>query len=447
MSASFVAMTRRWRLAATPCSTRALAALEEQRGAYASFALAAVDGHLLARIRRLLLSSAGAPPRTGAAVAIRLSLLPIGALLLSHAADARPTGTMRQTEAGGTTRLASETSGTNVSCRSPLFTRTYKVDPLTFLDGARAALNSEQPAVPLNSSDTTNATVQQLVRDYLRNEAGVAFPPVLLGATPAADPPEKALIYNHGNGMLLVRASLQELDRIERAVTKANQPIPQVLVEVKFAEADDRLIRDLPLGSLLTNSASPVMITNAILRSAVNGVPAQPGALPNSPPTRATKTTRLDATAQPGKVRLLTPEQLKAVLHAMEQSSGAAFLAAPRVTTRSGQQAQVAIIELKNIATSLEPSGAMDAITTTQVPLGPCMDVIPTVREDGRTIDLTVLPSLTEFIGYAIPNPYRPKDLQPLPLPRFRTRQTVVRAAVPDGQTVAIVGFGPSDPE
>ena len=65
------------------------------------------------------------------------------------------------------------------------------------------------------------------------------------------------------------------------------------------------------------------------------------------------------------------------------------------------------------------------------------------------TINLTVIPTVTEFLGYDEP----PKNskvevmengkarLVDLPLPRFRVRQMVTHAAIRDGQTLVLGGF------
>jgi type II secretory pathway component GspD/PulD (secretin) len=81
-----------------------------------------------------------------------------------------------------------------------------------------------------------------------------------------------------------------------------------------------------------------------------------------------------------------------------------------------------------------------------QVETGPVLDVIPRVLADGHTINLTVIPSFTEFLGYDHP-PRGPKGVgantaQPPPvLPKFSLRQTTANLNVWDGQTVIIGGM------
>jgi general secretion pathway protein D len=81
-----------------------------------------------------------------------------------------------------------------------------------------------------------------------------------------------------------------------------------------------------------------------------------------------------------------------------------------------------------------------------QVEIGPVLDVIPVVLSDGYTINLTLIPSLTEFSGYD-PNPVIPGVnvanvvLVPTILPRFTVRQVVSTVNIWDNQTVVLGGL------
>jgi general secretion pathway protein D len=86
---------------------------------------------------------------------------------------------------------------------------------------------------------------------------------------------------------------------------------------------------------------------------------------------------------------------------------------------------------------------------TTPVPLGPTLDVIPYVSADGFTIQMTIIPTILEFIGYDDPGAFivqaqngngLPLTAQ-LPLPHFRVRQVTTTAIVWDGQTVVLGGL------
>lgn len=82
--------------------------------------------------------------------------------------------------------------------------------------------------------------------------------------------------------------------------------------------------------------------------------------------------------------------------------------------------------------------------------LGPVMDVVPYVLADGVTIQLTLVPSVREFVGYD-PQPQIPALQQantvvvPMVLPVFRVRQVVTSVNVWDGQTVVLGGLMSED--
>ena len=95
----------------------------------------------------------------------------------------------------------------------------------------------------------------------------------------------------------------------------------------------------------------------------------------------------------------------------------------------------------------------VSAITpiTQQVEIGPVLDVVPYVLSDGCTINLTLIPSFTEFNGYdtppVIPNVTQGLNVVQLPvvLPDFTVRQVVSSVNIWDNQTVVIGGLISSD--
>ena len=78
-------------------------------------------------------------------------------------------------------------------------------------------------------------------------------------------------------------------------------------------------------------------------------------------------------------------------------------------------------------------------------PFGTTVDVIPYVQRDGHTITMTVIPTVTEFLGYDDHQQNiskRPRGEQPImPLPRFRVRQTTTTTNVLDGQTLVLMNL------
>ena len=93
------------------------------------------------------------------------------------------------------------------------------------------------------------------------------------------------------------------------------------------------------------------------------------------------------------------------------------------------------------------PGTSAITFTTTPVETGPILDVVPYVLSDGYTINLALIPSLTDFNGYDTPPiiPAVTGNLNvvqlPVLLPDFTVRQVVTTVNVWDNQTVVIGGL------
>ena len=85
--------------------------------------------------------------------------------------------------------------------------------------------------------------------------------------------------------------------------------------------------------------------------------------------------------------------------------------------------------------------------TTVALSTGQVMDVVPFVSADGYTIQLNLVPTFTEFLGYdqetarQFRTVVQGLPVQDTPLPRFRIRQVATTAVVWDGQTVVLGGL------
>lgn len=85
--------------------------------------------------------------------------------------------------------------------------------------------------------------------------------------------------------------------------------------------------------------------------------------------------------------------------------------------------------------------------TPAQIPFGATLDVIPYVSADGYSVQMSIVPTLSEFLGYdtEFANTFRTvvgnQEVQPTPLPNFRVRQVVTSATVWDGQTIVLGGL------
>jgi general secretion pathway protein D len=98
--------------------------------------------------------------------------------------------------------------------------------------------------------------------------------------------------------------------------------------------------------------------------------------------------------------------------------------------------------------------GTTISVITEQLEFGPVLDVIPYVSADGYTIQMTIIPTIKEFLGY---DPEAAALFRPVaqsvgtgvggaldatqPFPQFSLRQVVTSAIVWDGQTVVLGGL------
>jgi len=297
-----------------------------------------------------------------------------------------------------------------------LFTRMFKVDANIF------------PAILRKQNGLQTSSVPVMAKSFF-SKLGVDW----------ESPNGKRIFFNDGTGILLVRATEQDLDTIDRALQVINTTPPQIHIKVRFVEVtqDDRPLGfDSYLGQFNTNNNVigkrgsspppnvPVSAANPLGVFPGNAAPTI-GGLSNSAPAIATVT------------GILTDPNFRVVLHALENRPGVELLGEPEGVTTSGRQMQMRTTTIIDVVTNLGfgTNGSVVPQTKT-VETGPVLDVVPYVLSDGYTINLALIPSDTEFLGYD-----KPTKSQKV-LPRFTVRQVVTTLNLWDGQT-AIIGALP----
>ena len=371
------------------------------------------------------------------------------------------------------------TAPTN-SSQETLFARVFKVDPNTFLQGlkdSRDTMGLHPLDEPQGSQITNSAStfvILQLRKFF--EEMGVNLPQY--GAV-TAKPAERdwgqastarAMFFNDRTGLLYVRATLLELDLVDQGLQFLNSSPAQVSIALKFVEMSEEQAQALagiihPLPQLdQAGAARPSLATT------------------NRPPIRG----------------IMADPQFREFIQSMEAARGVEVLSAPLVTTLSGRQAQIAIQTKRTIVMGQNPQGqvfkggdpsvvaqrrtivmgqnpqgqgtspvagsltnnrssAPSALTnqelqTTTIPTGACLDVIPRALPDGNSIRMTLMASVTDFLGYEPsettmvtgPETARAESKSPrrsLKLnPQFRLQQASANVTVWDGQTVVLEG-------
>jgi general secretion pathway protein D len=300
----------------------------------------------------------------------------------------------------------------------------------------------------------------------------------------------------------LVRASLEDLEIIEQAVELLNQAPPQLTIEAKFVELTQDDTRALGFswywGNTLVNNGAIGVQGGTAPSYQGPGTTANPsGVFPGAGststsltpgyvapsatdnllssglgPLSAFNSTATTSTAIPTVATItgiMTDPQFRVAIQAIQQRTGADLLSAPKVTTLSGRQTHIAVQDLATIVASANVTTTSSATTglvggtgvvtptitynTSPFGLGPALDVMPTVSADGYSIQMVLIPTILEFLGYDNPGAFVPTAeaaagstigtpiVAVLPLPRFRVREVVTTCNVWDGQTVVLGGM------
>jgi beta-lactamase regulating signal transducer with metallopeptidase domain len=275
----------------------------------------------------------------------------------------------------------------------PLYTRTFKVDTNAFYRALteRGGLKESDDATHFGQSIRT-----------------------ALAAIGVELQPPKAVFYGDRKGTLLVRATLKDLDAVEKLLQVLNETPPQVNIRATFVE--------VPAGAnvYLGNLGSVAPPTSQ-----------------NPPPSSAVQR----AAGVASLTGILTEPQRKAVFEALKNNPDVTFLSTPEVTTLSGRQARIEMVDSMSVANGLTmvlTNNVTNMVyNVEQLDFGPKFDVIPQVSADNYTIQMTVTPSMKEFLGY---DKSKTDDASP-PLPKYRERKITTTAVVWDGQTLVLGNF------
>jgi general secretion pathway protein D len=339
-----------------------------------------------------------------------------------------------------------------------LFTKEYRVPPgfiSTSLSPGVSALNAPAgagatvPAAAIATGtgrDTQESTGgRQLVnregaKEFLEGQ-GVVFPP---GASAHFLPESSRLI---------VRNTEDNLELVDALVEQASVAGPkQVEIEAKFLEVNQTNLKELGFDWLLgqfnignhnvfggggTSGTSPPINGADFPFQFSNGVPV--GQFPVTSGNRsgnlAISASAIDALlfgttgATPlapgifGVSGIFTDPQFQVVIRALNQKKAIDLLSAPKVTTKSGQRAVIEIVrEFRYPTVFSEPkiptisagTGTTTTANTIVLPVvgpstpttfetrntGVTLEVEPVVGPDGVTIDLNLVPQVTEFEGF-----------------------------------------------
>lgn len=144
---------------------------------------------------------------------------------------------------------------------------------------------------------------------------------------------------------------------------------------------------------------------------------------------------------------ILTSDIASNTLKYLKARDGVEVLAEPEVVTLSGRQAQMRATQVATVITnfSLVETNDVPSILpqTTTVETGPVIDVMPFLLSDGYTIEMPVVATMTDFLGYEQSSTNTPvytssgqKIDMPTASPQFYVQETTNSLRLLDGQTM-----------
>ena len=288
-------------------------------------------------------------------------------------------------------------------------------------------------------------------------------------------PTGASITYNSAISQLIVANTADNLETFEAILQRINVIPNQVEIEARFIEVDQTDLEELGLQWILNDNyefATKNDGSGQRLQANANRYGFTQGNRffnlntrnmniePASAVARAATQTPLGGILSISSV--LTNPEVTVVLQALSQHGGTDLLSAPRVTTRSGVNAQIQVV--KEIIYPTEFSVTQPSVNSEGlVTMGPIsepgtfqtretgviLNVTPTVGPDGYTIDLVMAPEVAELVDWIqygsaieIPSEF---GLQiwnyNMPQPIFTSRNVTTSIVIWDGQTVVMGGL------
>jgi general secretion pathway protein D len=299
-------------------------------------------------------------------------------------------------------------------------------------------------------------------------------------------PQGTSITYNPTISQLIVANTPENLEVFERILARLNVIPNQVEIEARFVEISQDDLEELGFQWLLTDNweiarrkgpfgaaASERIQMNRDENGLTKGLRffarnSNTGSIePVSRPQFGSDISPLGGIATFASV--LTNPEVTFVLQALSQHGGADLLSAPRVTTRSGVNAQIQVVREIIYPTEFETTqpqfNESGNVTTPPVvtpgsfetrETGVILNVTPTVGPDGYTIDLVMVPEVSELVDWiqygssiSIPRADPVTGLFSgdqtfvfnIPQPVFASRKVTTSIVIWDGQTVVMGGL------
>ncbi|MCX6997857.1 MAG: hypothetical protein NTV49_12415 [Kiritimatiellaeota bacterium] len=355
-----------------------------------------------------------------------------------------------------------------------LMTRMYPISP-----SAISSMAEKAAAAPAAGGAAGGVTVLGAAQPAAENrtdvrqffiQAGVPFPE------------GTSVTYNQAISKLIVANTPENIEKVENLLSELDFAAKQVEIEARFVEVQQNFLEELGLQMALTDNfeiankvgpGSPTSKERIQINKDSNGITKGLrffNGVSGSPTLQSAAMGAVGATSL-GSVltfaSVLTNPELQVVVNALSQKGNSDVLSAPRVTTKAGEQATIKVVKEIRYPQSYEPAqiqiadqgvggggggGVNIGVNRTVTVFAPAdfqtretgviLNVTPTVGPDGYTIDLTLVPEVSEIVewhqfGTQTGSNQNFNAEQPF----FSTRTITSKLVVWDGETVVMGGL------
>ena len=354
----------------------------------------------------------------------------------------------------------------------------FVAPPLEAGGPSDAALSAQgrRPIAVAPTATTGAADAGDTVRQALEAK-GIKFP---LGAS---------AVYSATTGQLTVQDTADQMELLEELVNAGQAPTLMVRISAKFVEINQEDLNDLTISSAF-NFNNPLAVGADLIGGAV-GVPTKANGHPLLGPTFSTSLAGANSFSPNGIDQLLVPRsnstnlfsaqgiinvyQYNVVIQALAQKKSFDLLSEPFNMTKSGETGTLEAIRVFPYPIAFDPpqlvtqtitTGAVGAVTVPPTPptvipatptdfkrrnIGVRLVSRPQITADNKTIDLSLVPEVTDFEGFInygsqlnVGNPDGTFSLLSANLinqPVFNTRRINTKILVRDGSTVVLGGL------
>ncbi len=290
-------------------------------------------------------------------------------------------------------------------------------------------------------------------------------------------PKGASIVFQPALSKLVVANTAPNHEKIERILREIDVPPKQVEIEARFVEVNQTDLEELGFEWLLTDNWQ-------VLQKKGGGFPGGRERIEvarNSDSLGFTRGLRFmnmqgtdlipTAGGSLGAVMriqsVLTNPELSVILHMLEQSGRADVLSAPKVTTKSGNEANIRVVTEYIYPTEFDIRAASELMGTSGTAtdnqtveakvvalpqnfetreVGVILSVVPQVSEEGNIIDLNMRPEVVSEptwyeYGVTLPDAQGNEYQVRMPQPFFHRRAVETQISIYDGATVVMGGL------